>query len=190
MDDEHFSSFSRFHPWMTSVFHRLFVFIHGWRAVFHENHQFTIVFEHLFLKIVDLLSYLSSFSWKHTIYYRIWASFFENLQFTIVFEYIFLKTYNLLSYLSNFFWKSTIYPRIWIDFPENRRFTPVSEWFFCNFSISSADDEQFSVFFARRLQAKRYFLRFLHFAHERDRRHTHSARQKRRSQCISGLLTS
>ena len=83
-----FSAFSRFQPWMTNYF--------------HENWWFTPVFEQLFLKIDNLLSYLSSLFWKLTIYYRIWIVFLENLQFTIVSEQIFLKIDDLLPYLGYF----------------------------------------------------------------------------------------
>ena len=74
--------------------------------------QFTIVFEQIFLKTHNLLSYLSKFFWKHAIYYRIWADFSENLQFTIVSEQILPKTDDLLPYLDNFSRKLMIYSRI------------------------------------------------------------------------------
>ena len=40
--------------------------------------------------------------------------------------------------------------------------------FFAVFSVSLMSEMLFSVFFARRLQAKRCFLRFLRFAYERN----------------------
>ena len=70
---------------MIDFFWKHTIYYHIW-AFFSENIQFTIVFEHLFLKIINLLSYLSIFFWKLSIYYRIWVVFSENLQFTIVFE--------------------------------------------------------------------------------------------------------
>ena len=131
-------------PRRKANFQHFFACSRGWRTIFHENWWFTPVFEQLFLKIVNLLSYLSSFFWKSAIYYRIWTDFFwkssiyyriwivfpENHQFTIVSEQIFLKIVNLLSYLNSFSWKSSIYYRIWIVFPENHQFTIVSEQFF------------------------------------------------------------
>ena len=69
--ESQFSAFFRFQPWMTNDFSwKLMIYPRIW-AVFFENVQLTIVFEQLFLKIVNLLSYLNSFFWKLAIYYRI-----------------------------------------------------------------------------------------------------------------------
>ena len=117
-------------PRRKANFQHFLAFSRGWRTIFHENWWFTPVFEQSFLKTCNLLSYLSRFFWKSSIYYRIWIVFPENRQFTIVSEQFFLKIGNLLSYLNRFFWKLMIYYRIWTDFSENWWFTPVSEWFF------------------------------------------------------------
>ena len=145
-------------PRRKANFQHFLAFSRGWRTIFHENWWFTPVSEQFFLKIGNLLSYLNSFSWKSSIYYRIWTVFSKNRQFTIVPEQIFLKiddllsylnrffwkiddllSYlnrffwkidDLLSYLNRFFWKLMIYYRIWTAFSENWWFTPVSEWFF------------------------------------------------------------
>ena len=138
---------------MTSIFYLFLTFIRGWRAFFISFSLSSMDDGQFFPKICNLLSYLSILFWKSSIYCRIWAAFSGNLQFTIVFEQAFLKIFNLLSYLSSFFKKSTIYFRIWMIFRV--------------FCISSADDGLFSSFFARRLQAKLCFSRFLHFAYER-----------------------
>ena len=84
--ESQFSAFFRFQPWMTNDFSwKLMIYPRIW-TVFFENVQFTIVFEQIFLKIVNLLSYLNRFFWKSSIYYRIWIVFSENHQFTIVSE--------------------------------------------------------------------------------------------------------
>ena len=124
--ESRFSPFFHFHPWMTSTFHRFLAFIRGWRVFFTVYSFSSMDDEQFSMKIINLLSYLSIFSWKLSIYYRIWVVFPENIQFTIVFEHLFLKTCNLLSYLNIFFWKHIIYYRIWVTFFENQRFTPVS----------------------------------------------------------------
>ena len=104
--ESQFSAFSRFQPWMTNDFPwKLMIYPRIWTAFF-ENLQFTIVFWQFFLKIVNLLSYLSCLFWKSAIYYRIWTVFSENWWFTPVSEWF---------------------------FPENRKSPPVSGSFSLSF---------------------------------------------------------
>ena len=58
-DDERFLSLFCFHPWMTDSFSRKSAIYYRIWAFFSGNLQFTIVFEQAFLKICNLLSYLS-----------------------------------------------------------------------------------------------------------------------------------
>ena len=58
-------------PRRKANFQHFLAFSRGWRTIFHENWWFTPVFEQSFLKTCNLLSYLSKFFWKSSIYYRI-----------------------------------------------------------------------------------------------------------------------
>ncbi|WP_380978082.1 hypothetical protein, partial [Segatella oris] len=53
------------------------------------------------------------------------------------------------------------------DFRQIQRFVDRQRAFFCDFCISSADDERFSSFFAFRRPTTSVFLHFLHFVGRR-----------------------
>ena len=92
VDDEHFLSLFRFHPWMTDNFSRKSsIYYHIW-AAFSGNLQFTIVFEQLFQKVDDLLPYLNDFSrFLHFAYERrmifsiFWLSLVGESRFSLIF---------------------------------------------------------------------------------------------------------